>query len=147
LELDHNLATAHALIGHAKHHLGRSAETEAHVNDAVRLSPRDAFLPWWINWVGFSKFALEDYVAAASCFQRSIEVNRNNSYGHLGLATTLVQLGRLVEAKATLQHGLALDPHLTLSRLRSNTANLSSASLRGRERFLEGLRIAGMCEG
>jgi TolB-like protein/class 3 adenylate cyclase/Flp pilus assembly protein TadD len=147
LELDHNLAAAHALIGHAKHHLGRSAETEAHVNDAVRLSPRDAFLPWWINWVGFSKFALEDYVAAASCFQRSIEVNRNNSYGHLGLATTLVQLGRLVEAKATLQHGLALDPHLTLSRLRSNTANLSSASLRGRERFLEGLRIAGMCEG
>jgi TolB-like protein len=147
LELDHNLATAHALIGHAKHQLGRSAETEAHVNEAVRLSPRDAFLPWWINWVGFSKFALDDCVAAASCFQRSIEVNRNNSYGHLALASTLVQLGRLDEAKAALQQGLALDPHLTLSRLRSNTANPSSASLRGRERFLEGLRIAGMPEG
>jgi TolB-like protein len=147
LELDHKLAAAHALIGHAKHHLGRSAETEAHVNDAVRLSPRDAFLPWWINWVGFSKLALDDCVAAASCFQRSIEVNRNNSYGHLALASTLVQLGRLDEAKAALQQGLALDPHLTLSRLRSNTANLSSASLRGRDRFLEGLRIAGMPEG
>jgi TolB-like protein/Flp pilus assembly protein TadD len=147
LELDHNLAAAHALIGHAKHHLGRSAETEAHVDDAVRLSPRDAFLPWWINWVGFSKLALDDCVAAASCFQRSIEVNRNNSYGHLALASTLVQLGRLDEAKAALQQGLALDPHLTLSRLRSNTANLSSASLRGRDRFLEGLRIAGMPEG
>jgi TolB-like protein/Flp pilus assembly protein TadD len=147
LELDHNLAAAHALIGHAKHHLGRSAETEAHVNDAIRLSPRDAFLPWWMNWIGFSKLALDDCVAAASCFQRSIEVNRNNSYGHLGLAATLVQLGRLDEAKAALQQGLALDPHLTLSRMRSNTANLSTASLRGAWRFLEGLRIAGMPEG
>lgn len=100
-----------------------------------------------MNWVGFSKLALDDCVAAASCFQRSIEVNRNNSYGHLGLAVTFVQLGRLDEAKAALQQGLALDPHLTLSRLRSNTANLSSASLRGREHFLEGLRIAGMPEG
>jgi len=147
LELDHNLATAHALIGHAKHHLGRSAETEAHVNDAVRLSPRDVFLPLWMNWVGFSKLALDDCVGAASCFQRSIEVNRNNYYGHLGRAVALVQLGRLDEAKAALQQGLALDPHLTLSRMRSNTANLSTASLRGRERFLEGLRIAGMPEG
>jgi TolB-like protein len=147
LELDHNLATAHALIGHAKHQLGRSAETEAHVNEAVRLSPRDAFLHFWMYWIGFSKFALDDYVAAASCFQRSIEVNRNNSHGHLGLASTLVQLGRLDEAKAALQQTLALDPYLTLSRLRSNTANPSSASLRGRDRFLEGLRIAGMPEG
>jgi TolB-like protein len=147
LELDHNFATAHALIGHAKHQLGRSAETEAHVNDAVRLSPRDAFLPWWMDWVGFAKLALDDCEAAASCFRRSIEVNRNHSYGHLGLAVALVQLSRLDEAKAALQQGLALDPHLTVSRMRSNTANPSSASLRRRERFLEGLRIAGMPEG
>lgn len=147
LELDHNFATAHALIGHAKHQLGRSAETEAHVNDAVRLSPRDAFLPWWMDWVGFAKIALDDCEATASCFRRSIEVNRNHSYGHLGLAVALVQLSRLDEAKAALQQGLALDPHLTVSRMRSNTANPSSASLRRRERFLEGLRIAGMPEG
>jgi len=146
LELDHNFATAHALIGHAKHQLGRSAETEAHVNDAVRLSPRDAFLHWWMYWLGWAKLALDDCEAAASCFQRSIEVNRNNSMGHLGLAATLVQLGRLDEAKAALQQGLALDPHLTLSRLRRNTANPGSASLRGRDRFIESLRIAGMPE-
>jgi hypothetical protein len=35
--LDRNFATAHAFIGHAKHHLGRAAETEAHVNEALRL--------------------------------------------------------------------------------------------------------------
>ena len=41
LVLDRNFATAHAFIGHAKYQLGRAAETEAHVNEALRLSPRD----------------------------------------------------------------------------------------------------------
>jgi tetratricopeptide (TPR) repeat protein len=38
LALDHNLARAHALIGTAKHFLGRGAETERHINEAFRLS-------------------------------------------------------------------------------------------------------------
>src|SRR6201998_1648391 len=41
LALDRNLAGAHALIGYAKFLLGRGAETEPHVNEAFRLSPRD----------------------------------------------------------------------------------------------------------
>src|SRR6516164_5122706 len=41
LALDRNLAAAHALIGAAKFFLGRGAETEPHINEAFRLSPRD----------------------------------------------------------------------------------------------------------
>ena len=146
LELDHNFATAHALIGHANYFLGRSEETEAHVNEALRLSPRDPFVPWWMNWLGYSKLALNACTDAAACFRRSIEANRNNSWGHLGLAATLVHLGSLEEAKAALQHALALDPQLTLGRLRGNMQNLHPASMGGRERFHEGLRIAGLPE-
>src|SRR5712675_1565165 len=40
LALDRNLATAHAIIGMAKIYTGRSEETEAHVREALRLSPR-----------------------------------------------------------------------------------------------------------
>src|SRR5215468_1234389 len=43
LALDRNLARAHALIGIAKLSIGRGEETEAHVQDALRLSPRDTF--------------------------------------------------------------------------------------------------------
>jgi TolB-like protein len=53
LVLDRNFATAHAFIGHAKHHLGRAAETEAHVNEALRLSPLDTDAGYWMVWVGF----------------------------------------------------------------------------------------------
>jgi Flp pilus assembly protein TadD len=41
LALDRNLAGAHAMIGMAKNMLGRSDETEAHIREALRLSPRD----------------------------------------------------------------------------------------------------------
>jgi tetratricopeptide (TPR) repeat protein len=43
LALDRNLADAHAAIGAAKNYMGRSAESEGHVNEALRLSPRDIF--------------------------------------------------------------------------------------------------------
>ncbi len=43
LALDRNLADAHAFIGEARTYMGRAAETEAHINEAFRLSPRDIF--------------------------------------------------------------------------------------------------------
>jgi tetratricopeptide (TPR) repeat protein len=43
LALDRNLAGAHAMIGFAKSLIGRGEETEAHVQEALRLSPRDTF--------------------------------------------------------------------------------------------------------
>ena len=44
LALDRNLADAHGLIGLAKFFLGRGEETEAHIQEALRLSPRDTLL-------------------------------------------------------------------------------------------------------
>jgi tetratricopeptide (TPR) repeat protein len=41
LQLDRNLAPAHFSIGLAKVFIGRAEETEAHIAEAVRLSPRD----------------------------------------------------------------------------------------------------------
>ena len=41
LALDRNLARAHGLIGMAKLLVGRAEETEAHIKEALRLSPRD----------------------------------------------------------------------------------------------------------
>jgi TolB-like protein/class 3 adenylate cyclase len=39
LELNRNLADAHGQIGACKFHLGRAEETEAHIQEALRLSP------------------------------------------------------------------------------------------------------------
>lgn len=41
LRLDRNAIYAHGFMGLAKYYIGRAAETERHVLDALRLSPRD----------------------------------------------------------------------------------------------------------
>ena len=52
LALDRNLALAHAYIGLGKTYIGRPEETEAHVTEALRLSPRDTTAYVWMQFAG-----------------------------------------------------------------------------------------------
>jgi tetratricopeptide (TPR) repeat protein len=149
LALDRNSAAAHSLIGYAKFLLGRGAETEAHVNEALRLSPRDNFAYQWMVWVGLAKTQLNLDTEAVVWLRRGLDANRNYSVAHFHLGATLARLGELAQATAAVQAGLALDPNFTIRRLRDATKGLSDnpAFLAGRDRSLEGMRLAGVPEG
>jgi hypothetical protein len=58
LELDRNLANAHALIGSGKLYLGQAEDTEAHLQEALRLSPRDVHVYLWCMFAGLAKLHL-----------------------------------------------------------------------------------------
>src|SRR5271165_6638846 len=58
LDLDRNLAAAHAQIGDGKLLLGQPEETEAHIQEALRLSPRDRDVYLWCMFAGLAKFQL-----------------------------------------------------------------------------------------
>jgi len=77
LALDHNLASAHWQIGLAKYFVGRGAETETHINEAFRLSPRDILAYHWLVLLGMVRLDLTADVEAVSWFRRGIEANRN----------------------------------------------------------------------
>jgi TolB-like protein/class 3 adenylate cyclase/Tfp pilus assembly protein PilF len=149
LALDRNLAGAHALIGYAKFLLGRGAETEAHVNEAIRLSPRDTSAPRWFVWGGIAKTQLGADAETVVWLRRGLDANRNYSVAHFHLAAALARLGELDEARAVVQAGLALDPSFTIRRFRQATnARTDNATYRaGRERVIEGMRMAGVPEG
>ena len=147
LALDHNLADAHAFIGLAKFFLGRSEETEAHIHEALRLSPRDNNAYRWSMFVGLAKLALGADVEAVAWLRRSIEANRNHPVPHFFLAAALALLGSLDEARAAAQAGLVLNPTFTLRRFRSSAKSNNPAYLAGRERVYEGMRMAGVPEG
>ena len=55
LDLDRNLAQAHSAIGLGKIFVGRAEETEAHIIEALRLSPRDTTAYLWMTNVGIAK--------------------------------------------------------------------------------------------
>jgi len=140
------LATAHASIGIAKFYLGRGVETEAHVEQALRLSPHDTHVYIWTMWVGLAKFWQGSDAEAMVWLRRSLEANRN-SIAHFYLAAVLARLGELDEARATAQAGLALNPGFSIRRFRTNTPSNNPVYLAGRERVYEGLRLAGVPEG
>jgi len=147
LALDRNLAAAHGHIGLAKYFIGRGEETEAHVQEALRLSPRDSNALWWMSTAGYAKLQLGADEEAVTRFRRGVEANRNLPLTYFGLAVALAHLGRLDEARAAAQAGLALDPSFTIHRYRVGTSSDNPIYLTGRERIYDGMRQAGVPEG
>ena len=147
LALDRNLALAHGYIGLAKYITGCGEETEAHVQEALRLSPRDSFVAVWLTFAGLAKQALGADEEAVARFRRAVEANRNNATTHFIYAAVLSQLGRLDEARAVATAGLALNPGFTIRRFRNSTSSDNPTYLAQRERIYDGMRKAGVPEG
>jgi tetratricopeptide (TPR) repeat protein len=146
LELNQNFALAHAHIGFGKIQLGRAQETEAHIQEALRLSPRDVMAYLFFMFAGLAKFSLGRDEEAVEWLRRSIEANRNNPMSHLVLAGALANLGRLPEARSEVKAGLAVNPTLTLARMRSGASTDNPEANAGGERLINGLRKAGVPE-
>jgi TolB-like protein/class 3 adenylate cyclase len=148
LALDRNFAHAHSAIGYGKIFIGRAEETEAHVAEALRLSPRDTLAYIWMGIAGSAKLLLGSYEQAVAWFRRAIEVNRSYTITYFLLAAALAQLGRLEEARSAVKAGLALNPAFSISRARTLWTALSDdpTYLAQLEPLLEGMRKAGVPE-
>jgi TolB-like protein/TPR repeat protein len=148
LALDRNLAAAHSIIGFGKIFIGRAEETEAHVAEALRLSPRDTNAYLWLFIAGVAKNYLGSWEQAVAWFRRAIEANRNYPEAYFNMAAALAQLGRLDEARSAVRAGLALNPTYAISRARAaRTARSDNPTyLAQLEPILDGLRKAGLPE-
>jgi TolB-like protein/predicted Zn-dependent protease len=147
LSLNPNFAAAHAVTGLAKLYEGHPEETERHELEALRVSPRDTNANLWVSWMGLAKLHLGAYEDALNLYRRSMDLNPNYPNGRLYLAATLVELGRLDEARAEVKAALALDPNFTLRRYRDAAQSDNPVFLKGRERIIEDMRKAGVPEG
>ena len=146
LELDRNLANAHGQIGAAKILLGRAEDTEAHVQEALRLSPRDTLVYLRCMFAGWAKLYLGKEEEAVAWLRRSIETNPNLPMSHFFLAAALAHLGRLPEAQSEVRAGLAMNPTFTIARLRASRSSDNPTAAAGGERLIDGLRKAGVLE-
>jgi TolB-like protein/Tfp pilus assembly protein PilF len=148
LELDRNLANAHSIIGNGKIYIGHAEETEAHVVEALRLSPRDTMSYFWMGIAGAAKNRLGSYEQAVAWYRRAIEANQNYPLGYFGLAAALAQLNRLDQARSAVKAGLALNPNFSISRARALWTAIADdpTYLAQLEPLLEGMRKAGVPE-
>src|SRR3984885_1344093 len=148
LTLDRNLASARAMIGYGKIFIGRADQTEAHIAEALRLSPRDTLAYIWMSVAGDAKNHLGSWEQAVKWFRRAIEANRNYPTVYFNLASALALLGRLDEAHSAIRAGLALNPTFSIARARAaRTARSDNPTyLAQLERILDGMGIAGVPE-
>jgi tetratricopeptide (TPR) repeat protein len=147
LAIDRNRADAHGFIGMAKCFLGRAEETEIHVHEALRLSPRDNFAHLWWCYLGNANVFLGKDENAVALLRHSIEINRNFHPAHFYLAVALAGLGRLDEARAAAKECLSIDPTFTIRRYRADAPSDNPVFMAGRQRIYEMIRKVGVPEG
>ncbi len=147
LAIDRNLAAAHAYIGLAKNFVGRGEETAGHIEDALRLSPRDTAVYLWRSFNGSVKVFLAKDEEAVGELRRAIEANRNFSVAHFYLAVALAELGRLDEARLEAREGLSIDPTFTIRRYRADAPSDNPIFLSRRQQIYEIMRKIGVPEG
>ena len=148
LALDRNLAQAHANVGLGKNLIGRPEETEVHIVEALRLSPRDTMASAWMFLAGNAKNQLGLWEQAAAWHQRAIEANRNFGNPYIGLGAALARLGHLDEARSAVEAGLALRPSFSIAAARAFAEALSDNPTyrAGLEPLIESMRKAGVPE-
>ena len=147
MALNPNLASVHANIGFAWLVNGHPEETESHVNEAMRLSPRDTFAYTWLAFIGTAKVYSGADEDAVAWYRRSIELNRGYPISHLYLAAALELLGRHDEARTEAQAALALDPKFSIRRFRAGAQSDNPVFLEQRERLIQAMQKAGVPEG
>ncbi len=146
LTLDRNLVAAQAIIGQNKLFIGRGEETEAHVQEALRLSPRDPWVYTWLMIAGTAMAVLGRPEEAISWLRRSVESNRNYPLSRFILAAALANLGRVDEARSEVKTALALDPRFTIASFRATAWSDNPVFLAQREHVTDGMRKAGVPE-
>jgi TolB-like protein len=148
LALDRNLADAHGFIGLGKYALERSEEVEGHIQDALRLSPRDTRAFLWFMFVGMAKCMTKADLETLDWLRRSIETNPNHALSHFHFAGVLAMTGDLKEARSSAEAGRALDCSFTIRRYRINVFRFNNPEWMARlEQLCEGMRAAGIPEG
>jgi adenylate cyclase len=143
IELNPSLSTAYYWLGVLLAWGGRSDEAIENLDKAMRLNPKDPMV--WITFhgVAMAHFAAERYEEAVDWAERSLHRRPKGGVAATILAASLAHLGRVEEARriVTSSYGGRRLPSLS-----AVERNLAFAAPAVAERYLDGLRKAGLKE-
>jgi Flp pilus assembly protein TadD len=141
LDLDPNSVFARGYLGVSFGFGGEYETALVHLEEAMRLGPRGPLLVIWCLCKGWSALTAERDEEAVEFATRAAEANPEFPDIYAVLACANGHLERATAAHAALDQLLRRMPGLTTSDGRLNRPFARAAD---RERFLEGLRKAGM---
>jgi tetratricopeptide (TPR) repeat protein len=150
IALDRNNARAYHQLGHTLRYLGQPEAGIPHIEQAIRLNPRDPFVAHYYYALGSCRLFLGHVDEATDLLTRARAGNPRSWYIQLWLAAALGLKGDLDEASAALAEGIKLEPRInSLARWRAHSrwgTNPQYLAL-AETTLYAGLRRAGFLEG
>ncbi len=143
IELDPNSSFARGYLGAAYSFNGEPDLSLAALQESTRLSPRDYLTVIWHTCCAWSHLHAERFAEALDCARQAIDFNPSFPDSHATMTAAAAHLGRMADARVGLDGLTRLLPSLTLTDPRLMRPFRRETD---RERFLVGLRIAGLPE-
>jgi adenylate cyclase len=143
IELDPNSTFARGYLGTAYAFGGECDPAIENLQEAMRLSPRDFLMVVWFTVSAWAYLSDGEFEQAADCGKRAIDCNPAFPDAHGTFAAASAHLGHMDDARAGLDEFMRLMPGLTVGDERLIRPFRRPAD---RERFLDGLRKAGLPE-
>ena len=144
LALNPNLAAAWAHSSWMKTCLGEHDDAVERALRATRLSPLDPRIFVWHFFIGFAHFFAERYADASFWVAKALQDQPNHAAALRTLAASEAFAGRMDAAAKAIARLRQLDPTLRVSNLDQVLPPFRRPQ--DRERFVEGLRKAGLPE-
>lgn len=141
--LNPSFTWAHGNLGLALVYSGNADEAVGSLKEALRLSPIDRFTFLWIYCLGFAAFLRGRNEEALDLAERSLRERASFPGPYRLRAACLSQMGRIDEARKSIDQFLRLAPNATLRHLRAQVPLRRDADY---ERYANALRQAGMPE-
>jgi TolB-like protein/Flp pilus assembly protein TadD len=120
IALNPNHAMAHYILGWALFEAGRHEEAIPPLDDALRLSPHDAFLSGFQHIRARALFALQRYQECIEWEHRATRSPNAHLWAFVTLAAALFRLGREDEARDVVADLLRRAPHFSISFMKSS---------------------------
>ena len=144
LELNPSLAWAHYGLGAAAIFSGRDPRTAIpHLQQAIRLSPRDLHMGSFMVRLADAYLALRDYPAAVEWARKSLQQPSFQWSRYAVLLSALGHLGEHAQARKVLDELLAARADFCIAMVRSTHLYVESETF---THYLEGLGKAGVVE-
>jgi TolB-like protein len=143
VDLNPNSAAAHGHLGHSLAFSGRDQEAIRHAEEAIRLSPFDPMMALFLGTIAVSHYLAGRYEESHRFASEAARVRPGFHGAHRLRCASLARTGRFAEARTLLATVRIEQPQLSLAWIRANVPYQTPEVM---ERFLEGMRMAGLDE-
>jgi TolB-like protein/cytochrome c-type biogenesis protein CcmH/NrfG len=141
VSLNPNSAAAHGYLGHVFAFAGQDREAMEHLEFAMRLSPLDPEMAFFLGGIAVAHYTADRFVEAIHYTTQALRLRPRFQGAQRLRCASLAQAGEVDEAKSLFATLIQEQPQLSVDWIRASVPYQTPQLM---ERFLEGMRKAGL---